>query len=162
MLGQRRRQWANIKPTLFQCVVFAGILLTESSGPTAGEAGKYGILIWTLWAQTSHLCPTWQDSRLTFSSKKSGVSASCAWVWIHLFHRYISLWISKYTWCPVFMVFDCCLYCIKESIYIYMYSTCASQCLSCTLVRFHIMWLYVYTQSIMRMTAQHTHHIDSA
>ena len=24
MLGQRRRQWANIKPTLFQCVVFAG------------------------------------------------------------------------------------------------------------------------------------------
>ena len=24
MLGQRRRRWANIKPTVFQCVVFAG------------------------------------------------------------------------------------------------------------------------------------------
>ena len=26
MLGQRRRRWANIKPTLFQSVVFAGIV----------------------------------------------------------------------------------------------------------------------------------------
>ena len=25
MLGQRRRRWANIKQTLFQCVVFAGV-----------------------------------------------------------------------------------------------------------------------------------------
>ena len=25
MLGQRRRRWANFKPTLFQCVMFAGI-----------------------------------------------------------------------------------------------------------------------------------------
>ena len=24
MLGQRRGQWASIKPTMFQCVVFAG------------------------------------------------------------------------------------------------------------------------------------------
>ena len=27
MLDQRRRRWANTKPTLFQCVVFAGIVL---------------------------------------------------------------------------------------------------------------------------------------
>ena len=25
MLGLRRRQWANIKPTMFQCVVIAGM-----------------------------------------------------------------------------------------------------------------------------------------
>ena len=27
MLGLRRRQWANIKPTLVQCLVFAGTVL---------------------------------------------------------------------------------------------------------------------------------------
>ena len=27
MLGQRRRRWTNVKPTLFQCLVFAGMLV---------------------------------------------------------------------------------------------------------------------------------------
>ena len=30
MLGQRRRRWPNIKPTLFQCLVFAGSLSPEA------------------------------------------------------------------------------------------------------------------------------------
>ena len=29
MLGQRRRRWANIKPTMLQCVVFAGLLTAQ-------------------------------------------------------------------------------------------------------------------------------------
>ena len=33
MLGQRRRRWANIKPTLFQCVVFAGKRWTVKGPP---------------------------------------------------------------------------------------------------------------------------------
>ena len=32
MLGQRRRRWANIKPTLSQCIVLAGYQATISEG----------------------------------------------------------------------------------------------------------------------------------
>ena len=31
MLGQRRRRWPNIKPTLYTCLVFVGIIMSQPS-----------------------------------------------------------------------------------------------------------------------------------
>ena len=35
MLGQRRRRWRNIEPTMAQCLVFAGYI-ADSLGDAAG------------------------------------------------------------------------------------------------------------------------------
>ena len=58
MLGHRLRRWPNIKPTLFQCIVFAGLsLILKTSGEINYRATglNYTAIIQCQAAVTAHL-----------------------------------------------------------------------------------------------------------
>ena len=74
MLGQRRRRWPNIKSTLFQCVVFAGILHIMRRGegtPRIVAKHKSVSVCSTLTA------PRWRDS----SAPLCPVAEARLWRW---------------------------------------------------------------------------------
>ena len=64
MLGQRRRRWPNIKTTLIERVVFAGVLAT--------------------WASLGHI-PVWRDDELMADQTiGTGQSRLTMTIWRHL------------------------------------------------------------------------------